>query len=192
MLFETRYAGYVTRSGSGEPEPRFPQKRVLQTRSERGAESVATMAYPVPNSDDPALFRGIEDDSKRLQGWDLLVYKCKQQPLVPLGTPSTFIEVIDDIRRSSNMSCPLRGCEHGIQKELQRNAILLPSSCSCPSIHSPRSLGRNLRLRRRQKSQQLESSRKSRSRRQSKTRTSHLAIVKLSLGCLACCVGCCE
>jgi hypothetical protein len=47
------------------------------------------MAYPggVPNSDDPILFEGIENESKRLKGWDLLVYKCKQQPLVPIGMP---------------------------------------------------------------------------------------------------------
>ena len=43
------------------------------------------MAMSVPNSDDPTLFEGIEEDAKRLKGWDLLVYKCKQQPLVPIG-----------------------------------------------------------------------------------------------------------
>jgi hypothetical protein len=40
------------------------------------------MAYPVPNSDDPSL---VEKEPKTLRGWDLLVYRCKQQPLVPLG-----------------------------------------------------------------------------------------------------------
>ena len=39
------------------------------------------MAYPVPNSDDPAFF----EETRKLKGWDLLVYKCKQQPLVPIG-----------------------------------------------------------------------------------------------------------
>lgn len=44
------------------------------------------MSNPVPNSDDPALSEGIEE-RRTLKGWNLLVYKCKQQPLVPIGIP---------------------------------------------------------------------------------------------------------
>ena len=52
------------------------------------------MAHHVPNSDDPILFEGIEEDSKRLKGWDLLVYKCKQQPLVPIGIAFMYLAVV--------------------------------------------------------------------------------------------------
>jgi len=65
--------------------------------------SYRTMAYPgVPNSDDPALFEGIES-SKTLKGWDLLMYKCRQQPLVPLGASRSwhhsfqYIDILTDI-----------------------------------------------------------------------------------------------
>src|SRR5579871_77540 len=69
------------------------------------------MAYPVPNSDDPDLF----DESKQLRGWNLLVYKCKQQPLVPIGMRLTWDEV--DCRCCSDMFCITRCCSNGVQKE---------------------------------------------------------------------------
>jgi len=49
------------------------------------------MSYPVPNSDDPSLVDGKEE--KILRGWDLLIYKCRQQPLVPIGRPASVLLV---------------------------------------------------------------------------------------------------
>ena len=52
------------------------------------------MAFPqVPNSDDPTLQNS--DEPKILRGWDKVVYKCKTQPLVPLGTLNFEIEKTD-------------------------------------------------------------------------------------------------
>lgn len=98
------------------------------------------MAYPVPNSDDPDLF----DESKQLKGWNLLVYKCKQQPLVPIGFRLSRDEV--DYRCCSDMFCITRCCSNGVQKEFQRHAILLPGPCGRAGIHGPRVMGGNLRV----------------------------------------------
>lgn len=67
-----------------------------RTYLERTEESSEIMS--VPNSDDPILFEGIEHESKRLRGWDLLMYKCKQQPLVPIGMSPFYIFNLFDKR----------------------------------------------------------------------------------------------
>jgi hypothetical protein len=71
------------------------------------------MSYPVPNSDDPALVNG--KDEKILRGWDLLMYKCRQQPLVPLGTiPAILPDMLTGNRRCGN-DIRVGGCgENGI------------------------------------------------------------------------------
>ena len=65
------------------------------------------MSYPVPNSDDPSLVDGKEE--KILRGWDLLIYKCRQQPLVPLGNLSFVILVRSLLVVAQE---PLRPCSH--------------------------------------------------------------------------------
>ena len=55
------------------------------------------MSLHVPNSDDPALLEGLENEPKRLAGWNLLVYRCKQQPLVPIGITPPNPSLTDEV-----------------------------------------------------------------------------------------------
>jgi hypothetical protein len=104
----SKYAGTQSQRASQIPhKARIKIMKSLSVRSwqqlilgefgghlERTEESDQIMS--VPNSDDPILFEGIEHESKRLRGWDLLVYKCKQQPLVPIGMhPSCIFDLFD-------------------------------------------------------------------------------------------------
>jgi hypothetical protein len=71
------------------------------------------MSYPVPNSDDPALVNG--KDEKILRGWDLLMYKCRQQPLVPIGTILTIRPDVLTAGRRRGDDIRVDGCgENGI------------------------------------------------------------------------------
>ena len=62
------------------------------------------MSYPVPNSDDPILAEGLEGkEPKTLRGWNLLIYRCKQQPLVPLGNLPIAVNDIPDLKKFVNI-----------------------------------------------------------------------------------------